>query len=343
VGVTRLHFNRTPKAGDRHSATSLIGSALPFRHRVFELRGSQGANDASSSFRNREDIPDARVGTPIKDLLLKGLGYPKSIRLTLLRKIVQRLSLFSYRDRLALCAVERPHYGHCIFEAAQLAVQLNYPKMSVIEFGCGGGNGLLNAEMHISEVSKLFQLEIELYGFDTGEGLPAPKDYRDFPFYFRSGLYGMNRDTLKAKLTRGKLVLGDVKDTCRTFFDEYKPAPIGCVFHDLDFYSSTNEALGLFDADPVHFLPRIFMYFDDVIGGNTWLVSEFAGELLAIEEFNRKHSFKRIVANRYMPIVYPDQWWSHEMYVYHDFRHPKYNVFVGENQQLKHEMDIKLR
>ena len=70
--------------------------------------------------------------------------------MALSRKIIQRFSLFWYGDRLTICAVERPHYGHCIFEAAKLAARLNYPKISVVEFGCGGGNGLLNAEMNIA-------------------------------------------------------------------------------------------------------------------------------------------------------------------------------------------------
>ena len=84
-----------------------------------------------------------------------------------------------------MCAVERPHYGHCIFEAAQLAHRLALPRISVIEFGCGGGNGLLNAEMHCVEVAKIFpDVAFELYGFDTGDGLPPPiEDYRDFPHY----------------------------------------------------------------------------------------------------------------------------------------------------------------
>jgi hypothetical protein len=69
-------------------------------------------------------------------------------------------------------------------EAAILASLLGYPKISVIEFGCGGGNGLLNAEMHINEVMKIFAVDIELYGFDCGSGLPSPRDYRDMPHYF---------------------------------------------------------------------------------------------------------------------------------------------------------------
>jgi hypothetical protein len=32
--------------------------------------------------------------------------------------------MFSYRDRLFAHAVDRPHYGHCIYEAAQLAQRL---------------------------------------------------------------------------------------------------------------------------------------------------------------------------------------------------------------------------
>ena len=70
--------------------------------------------------------------------------------------------------------------------------------MSVIEFGCGGGNGQLHAEMHIKEVMKLCSVDIELYGFDAGSGLPSPVDYRDMPHYFRAGLYEMDRAALPA-------------------------------------------------------------------------------------------------------------------------------------------------
>ena len=274
---------------------------------------------------------------------LKSLGDPTPIRVTLARKIIRRLSLFSYQERLKFCAVRRPHYGHCIFEAAQLATRLKYPKISVIEFGCGGGNGLIDAEMHIAEITRVFPLEIELYGFDTGAGLPVAEDYRDFPHYFKPGLYSMNQSTLEQRLKIAKLVIGDVRETCKTFFSDHKPAPVGCVFHDLDFYSSTSAALALFDADSSLFLPRVYMYFDDVIGSNTWAVSEFAGEPLAIEEFNKAHSSKKIAANRRMPLEYPDQWeWTHQVFIYHDFRHPKYNTFVAEPEQEMHQRHIRL-
>ncbi len=275
--------------------------------------------------------------------MLKVLTYPRSLRAALARKIVRRLSLFSYRDRLFANAVDRPHYGHCIFEAAQLATRLGYPTMSVVEFGCGGGNGLLNAEMHIAEISKILPIKIELYGFDTGEGLPQAEDYRDLMHYFRPGQFQMQANTLQTRLRLAKLVLGNVKDTCKTFFSDYNPAPIGAIFHDLDFYSSTRDALTLFDGEARYFLPRVFMYFDDVIGDNTWLANEHVGEQLAITEFSQSHPSKKIVANRYLPLKYYDAGWVHQIYNYHDFAHPDYTSFVGAEEQVGHEANIRLR
>jgi hypothetical protein len=280
----------------------------------------------------------------LKNLLLKIASHPRPIRILLAKALIKRLSLFSYPDRLGMDAVEGAHYGYCILQAARLAQLLGYSKISAIEFGCGGGNGLINAERHIAEVMKIHAVEIELYGFDMETGLPPPADYRDMPYYFASGLYKMDRKTLERKLNRARLVIGDVKDTCATFFDEFAPAPVGCVFYDLDYYSSTRAALSLQNGDASHFLPRVFMYFDDIIGNNeTWLCNEYTGERLAIDEFNRDHESKKICKNYYLQLRYPSLWWAHHMFVYHDFRHPKYNTFISEKEQQLHERGIKLR
>jgi hypothetical protein len=275
--------------------------------------------------------------------MLQALMYPKPARLAITRYLVRRFGLFSYPDRLSICAVDRPHYGHCIFEAAKQAARLGYPKMSVVEFGCGGGNGLLNAEMHIAEIEKLFPVKIQLYGFDTGQGLPPLEDYRDFPHYFKPGQYHMDPCRLRQSLKRAKLVLGNVKDTCKSFFTDFNAAPVGCVFHDLDFYSSTNNALSMFDAGAEHFLPRVFMYLDDIIGNDIWLPTEFAGELLAVGEFNETHDRQKIAINRSIARDYPDQWWKNQIYVRHDFDHPSYNSFVSDEEQVVHETAIQLR
>jgi hypothetical protein len=279
----------------------------------------------------------------IKTLALKILASPQPLRLGLARRLIKKFSLLSYEDRLSIGATDRNNYGYCIFQSAKLAKLLNYPRISVIEFGCGGGNGLLNAEAHISEVTKIFGVKIELYGFDTGSGLPSPRDYRDMPHYFKAGLYDMERQSLERKLKRAKLVIGDVKDRCATFFEEYNPAPIGCMFHDLDFYSSTADALTLFDADSSHFLPRVFMYFDDIIGDDVWLCNEYTGERLAITEFNQRHRSKKISKNYCLPIRYPALSWAEQIFIYHDFGHPKYNDFIADKEQIYHVDYIKLK
>ena len=195
--------------------------------------------------------------------------------------------------------------------------------------------------MHISEIEKIFPLKIDLYGFDNASGLPPTEDYRDFPHYFRAGQFQMNVAALQEKLARAKLVLGDVAYTRQSFFRDFNPAPIGAMLHDLDFYSSTREALRIFDAEPQHFLPRAFMYFDDIHGNNTWLPSEYAGELLAINEFNECHGHQKIVLNRGLP-TYLDHWVD-QIYIYHDFQHPDYNAFVGGAESARHDSDIALR
>jgi hypothetical protein len=279
----------------------------------------------------------------MSNILMKLANGRLPLRAVLARRLIKKFSLLSYVDRLSLGLVDRPNYGHCIWQATKLAHSLKYTGMSVIEFGCGGGNGLLNAERHITEAMKQFPVDIELYGFDSGSGLPRPNDYRDMPYYFRGGLYAMNLVSLKKRLTRTKLVIGDVKDTCATFFDEYRPAPVGCIFHDLDFYSSTCAALKLHDAESDHFLPRVLMYFDDIIGNNeTWLCSDFTGERLAIQEFNQVHTTKKISKDFYLPTKYPSQWWPEHVYVYHDFAHPKYNEFVADTEQALHQNSIAL-
>jgi hypothetical protein len=165
----------------------------------------------------------------MKQRFLEFATYPLPLRCVLFRRIVRGFSLLCYQDRVAIGAVDRPQYAYCIFQAAKLAYALRYPAISVLEFGCAGGNGLLCAEKHIKEVQKIFPIEIPLYGFDAGEGLPELKDYRDLPYWFQAGFYPMDRRSLQDKITFAKLVLGNVTETCAKFFDEYKPAPIDCM------------------------------------------------------------------------------------------------------------------
>lgn len=199
------------------------------------------------------------------------------------------------------------------------------------------------AEKHIQEVEKIFDVELELYGFDMGSGLPTPRDYRDFPHYFKGGLYKMDIDAVQRKLKLAKLVIGNVKETCATFFEKYDPAPIGCIFYDLDYYSSTLDSFVILDAESIRFLPRVFMYFDDIVGGDIWLSNAYTGERLAINEFNDKHEFYKICPNYYLLEEYRIPWFSSMIRIYHDFKHPRYNDYIASSEQLEHENRIKLK
>jgi hypothetical protein len=214
-------------------------------------------------------------------------------------------------------------------QAAALANALGIPRISVIEFGVGTGGGLLAAEAHKKEIERSAGIGIDLFGFDLGSGLPAPVDYRDHPYHWQQGFFEMDVGGLRRKLKSAELVIGDVAQTIPTFFETHAPSPIGAIFVDLDYYSSTSQALKLLDGDSVFFLPRIMMYFDDMIGPEMEIFHEFGGELLAIKEFNEGHADRKIAKHnglwhkRRIPAK-----WNDQIFVFHDFTHDRYSDYV---------------
>lgn len=251
----------------------------------------------------------------------------------LLKYAVGRLELGSFDFRYRIDALARMHYAYIMHQAARLASKLGQDRISVLEFGVAGGNGLLIMEQYAEALERQFPVTFEIYGFDTGSGLPAPKDYRDLPYHWQQGFFAMDQDRLRSRLQRSKLVLGDVAETCRTFFEDFTPAPIGAVAHDLDFYSSTAAGLKLFDAAPEHLLPRIFCYFDDTVGTDIELYSDHVGERLAINEFNAERELRKIGIPYYLRAREGLRDWRHQIWVCHLFDHPRYSDFVGEQGQ----------
>jgi fermentation-respiration switch protein FrsA (DUF1100 family) len=212
--------------------------------------------------------------------------------------------------------VTRPHYGYCLYEAARLAVALGYPRISAIEFGVAGGNGLINIETHADAIERELHVTFDIYGFDLETGLPPSRDYRDLPYAWGPGFYRMDRAKLQPRLKRATLVLGDVSTTVARFVKEYSPAPIGAVLFDLDQFTSTRHALRLFDEDQRHYLPRVPCAFDDTH------TIEFVGEQEAIRQFNLEHEFKKIGK-----IFARRPGWiqgGEKVFEFHDFRHPQY-------------------
>ena len=114
-------------------------------------------------------------------------------------------------------------------------------------------------------VEREFPVKIDVYGFDAGTGLPEPKGYRDLPYIWKAGFFAMDQSKLQERLKSARLVIGDVKQTVPTFFSAFKAAPLAAAMFDLDYWSSTLDALDIFKVEEAHLLPRVFCYFDDVI------------------------------------------------------------------------------
>lgn len=237
---------------------------------------------------------------------------------------------------------ERPAYAYCAYHAAMLAKKLGIDGISLIEFGVAGGNGLLFLEKFASRLERELGLRVEVYGFDTGKGLPQLGGPEDMPYWFRRSQYRMDVDALRSRLTRAKLVFGDVRDTVSRFFEKYNPPPVGAMLNDLDLYTSTIESLRIFDHDVNHFLPRVFMYLDDVIGSEMQMYGRSNGELLAISEFNKRHDSIHVGLNRNLLPQYNVQY-RYQIYYAHLAHHPMYNTYVGGDEQQQVESYLKLK
>lgn len=246
--------------------------------------------------------------------------------------------LASFQNKLDYDLFPRTHYAYCLANAARLAAALGIPSISALEFGVAGGRGLLALEALCPEIEREFGVKIEIWGFDTGEGLPEPVDFRDLPYIWQKGFYKMDRDALEQRLSRSRLVLGDVHNTVPEFVETHRPARIGAVFLDLDFWSSTRDALEVFRGPTEAMLPRVFCYCDDVLsadGGG--ILCEEVGQLRALRDYNETSDNRKIhrIAGlaETRKIRAP---WNSQIYVHHSFDCPDYNTYIhaDRNRQL---------
>ena len=242
-------------------------------------------------------------------------------------------------------ATERPNYAYCMMVAADLAKRLGLTKISAIEIGVAGGNGLAFMVEFAERVRKHTGVEIECIGFDTGAGMPPPENEKDLPYWFAAEQYRMDVDALKRRLPTAKLVLGNVRDTKEDFFDKHDPAPIGAIFNDTDYWSSTRDSLAMFEAakdHPERFLPRIPMYYDDVIGSPIEMYGPYNGQLAAINEFNDEHEDMKVHLNQNL-LAHSHVRYRYQIYYAHLFSHPRYSEYIGGTDQLEMEGKLKLR
>jgi hypothetical protein len=248
----------------------------------------------------------------------------------LVQALWRRHPIGSFDLRCRFDIFERPHYAYGVQQGAYLANRLGIPAISVIEFGVAGGRGLIALEDVARLASRAYGVRIDVYGFDRAVGLPNSSDFRDLPYTWEEGFFAMDVVELQSKLREARLVLGDISDTVPTFIEEFDPAPIGFVAVDLDYYSSTVDALKIFNLPESYMLPRVLCYFDDIVGEDHVLQNDFVGELLAIQEFNSDNSKTKISpvngldTKRDLPGS-----WNDSMFAMHRFDHPSYGTYVG--------------
>ena len=218
----------------------------------------------------------------------------------------------------------RQNYTWGVLHAAHLARTLNLRRISAIEFGVAGGHGLISLEATADQIQEALGIEVEVYGFDTGKGLPKPRDYRDMPHIYSESTYPMDFEALRHRLKRARLVLGLIGETLPSFVAS-APAPVGFIAVDVDLYSSTVQALKILESDQTVLLPRIHCYFDDIMG---FSCANFNGERLAIEEFNETHTMRKISPiyglKYFLPEKMANSLWADKTYMAHILDHHLY-------------------
>jgi hypothetical protein len=262
----------------------------------------------------------------------------------LVRK-TRRLYPYSGEFLAEFNAIERPHYAYCMLGAARLASRLGMDRISAIEFGVAGGNGLKFMCNFAKEVRRATGVMVDCIGFDTGKGMPAPQGRKDLPYWFKAEQYKMDLPALEASLPEARLVLGEISDTIRDFANRERPAPIGAVMNDVDYFSSTLASLDLLKQagdHPGSFLPRLFMYFDDIIGSEVEMYGPVNGQLAAIEQFNAEQEQCKIHLNQnLLPLNHII--FRYQIYYAHLLTHPDYSRYIGGSQQLNLEQALRLQ
>jgi hypothetical protein len=223
---------------------------------------------------------------------LQGAGQSSDVREDVVRDVSLPYEAANglFKKIAAQKGFRRPHYLWGALHGVNLAKAIGIEKVSLIEFGVAGGNGLTALETIAERLESIFGVNIELYGFGTAGGMPKPTDYRDTPNLWQEGFYPMDVEKLQQRLKRTKLHVGFVGDTVPEFIAS-KPAPVAFIAFDLCFYSSTAEAFRIFDADQSVLLPRVYCFFRNTLGRT---FGDFNGERLAISEFNAKHEVRKI-------------------------------------------------
>ena len=270
------------------------------------------------------------------DSVLEKACNPMPMRAIFFRRLLSRFPIRSFSTRLRAGAFQRPWYAWSLYAAALEAKSLGYQATTVLELGVAGGNGLVTLCDYRDEIVKELGVQIHIVGLDAGTGLPESSDPRDLLYVWPSGSFEMDVPKLKRRLNgRADVILGDVAVTAKQV--SFPPdAPLGAIMFDLDMYTSTRDAFALFLHD--NLLPRVWCYFDDIVGDESHAYSDEIGVRAAIKEFNAAwNPMERHLSQAYVfKNQFPEEW-HQRIYVYHNMKHRHYNTCMSDH---KHTLEL---
>jgi len=242
------------------------------------------------------------LGTNL-NYLLRRLAHPVQMKRVACERLTEPLhvnlvSAFvavfgTFRARVTFDLVVRQQFAFPILYAADQAAKAGIKRLTLVEFGVANGAGLMNICSIAARVTKATGVEFNVFGFDTGKGMPPPIDYRDHPELYQEGDFPSDVSRLRAALPPfAQLVIGDIAETLPDFVNSLSAdCPLGFVSVDVDYYSSSKKALDIFRSDPDKYMPVTLLYLDDIAddSSNPW-----AGEYLAVREFNEENRLRKI-------------------------------------------------
>lgn len=229
----------------------------------------------------------------------------------------------SFKSKIEFDLVLRQQNAFCLLKAAEFAKQMKLKSVTVIEFGVASGAGLINICRLAEKVTKETGVNFKIFGFDTGTGMPPARDYRDMPELYKEGSFPMleQEKLLDLLPDNAKLIIGDIEETVPEFLKTISAqSPIGYIAVDVDYYWPAKSCLNVLLAESNKYLPWTLVYLDDIspISSNPWV-----GELLAVEEFNRENTYRKIHPYPALRInrIFKNARWIDEIFLMHVLDH----------------------
>lgn len=226
--------------------------------------------------------------------------------------------------------VIRQPYAFGMQQAFELAAaekgKLGIKRLVFIEFGVASGAGVMNMCRVGGRLADHYGIPCRVIGFDTGAGMPPPVDYRDHPEKYLDGDFAPH-DTAALQRSlpdNAEVIYGPIAETVSQLETRLEDGDVVAFLSiDVDYWSSTVDCMQIFDNDRLRFLPRTPLYLDDV---NNIDHHEYAGELLAVAEFNAAHPSAKIVPMRQLRNwrYFKNALWLDQMYWYLDLGHRFY-------------------